>query len=119
MIYDVDEDERLSLEEMVALNQSTAQSDEELLDADQLQELLFLFDSGASRPSSIYSDIVIDPYSGSLRPFCADSFGLTFAGFLDLYRMEDMDLAADAYAQRLTHGTPIALASTFYPRAGV
>lgn len=57
MIYDVDEDERLSLEEMVALNQSTAQSDEELLDADQLQELLFLFDSGASRPLSIYTDI--------------------------------------------------------------
>ena len=30
--------------------------------------------------------------------------GMTFAGFLDLYRLPDMDLARDCYNQRLTHG---------------
>ena len=61
--------------------------------------------------------------------FDSDSAGLTFGGFLDLYRMEvrarrcmcsnllgltkgdwqlqDMDLATDCYTQRLTHGRNI------------
>lgn len=40
--------------------------------------------------------------------FDSDDFGMTFAGFLDLYRMPDMDIAHDCYVQRLSHGRNIA-----------
>jgi|EP01046_Picozoa_sp_COSAG06_P035756 hypothetical protein len=40
--------------------------------------------------------------------FDSDESGMTFAGFLDLYRMPDMDIAHDCYNQRLSHGMNIA-----------
>lgn len=47
--------------------------------------------------------------------FDSDHSGLTFGGFLDLYRMEDMDLATDCFTQRLTHGRNIKDIPTLLP----
>jgi len=81
LVFDRDHDDRLSVDELRTLNEATMTDESERLKDEMLQELLLLFDS--------------------------DSAGLTFGGFLDLYRMEDMDLATDCYTQRLTHGRNI------------
>merc|ERR1712166_1615111 len=80
LVFDQDGDDRLSAEELHMLNLATSEPGEEL-DDEMIQELLLLFDS--------------------------DDAGMTFAGFLDLYRMPDMDIAHDCYVQRLSHGRNI------------
>jgi len=89
LVFDRDMDDRLSLDELKTLNEATMQSDDNPLPPEELQELLLLFDS--------------------------DTAGLTFGGFLDLYRMEDMDLAADCHTQQLSHARNIKGIPTLLP----
>eukprot|EP01052_Picozoa_sp_SAG31_P001122 SAG31_NODE_35_length_31836_cov_10.841352_41_plen_105_part_00 len=47
--------------------------------------------------------------------FDSDAYGLTFAGFLDLYRMEEMDLHTDALKMRLLHPANIDMVPAVVP----